>query len=347
MACILLQQGKHIALFAFSLRVYVIKPQFSDGGFSDWKHASTRITEHDNSSGHCNSMVTWISRCNSLGRIDSSLEIQFTKEKEYWAKVLQRVVSIIKFLSSRGLAFCGNTEVFISQQNGNYLGILELLAEHDPFLSSHIAQYGNQGRGKASYLSSTIGEKVIEIKGHKVLKAIVEEIKEAKYFSLSVDSIPDISHSDQLTVVIRCAGKSDHKVIERFLHFIPIASHTREALANIVLKFFEQVGIDVANIRRQSYDNASNMSGCYTGMLQISSFNNLAHYIPCIAHSLNLVGVRAVKSCTGTVSFFALIQKLYNFFSGSTHRWSVMLQYLKAESETHSTLVVKKISDTR
>ena len=39
--------------------------------------------------------------------------------------------------------------------------------------------------------------------------------------------------------------------------------------------------------------------------------------------------------------------KLYNFFSGSTHRWSVMLQYLKAESGTQSTLVVKKVSDTR
>ena len=44
------------------------------------------------------------------------------------------------------------------------------------------------------------------------MKAIVEEIKEAKYFSLSVDSTPDISHSDQMTVVIRCVGKSDHKV---------------------------------------------------------------------------------------------------------------------------------------
>ena len=62
-----------------------------------------------------------------------------------------------------------------------------------------------------------------------MLKAIVEEIKEAKYFSLSVDSTPYISHSDQLTVVIRCVGKSDHKVVECFLNFISIASHTGEA----------------------------------------------------------------------------------------------------------------------
>ena len=63
--------------------------------------------------------------------------------------------------------------------------------------------------------------------------------------------------------------------------------------------------------------------------------------------TLNLVGVCAVESCIRAVSFFALIQKLYNFFSSSTHCWSIMLQYLKALSGTQSTLVVKKVSDTR
>ncbi|XP_013776641.1 zinc finger MYM-type protein 1-like [Limulus polyphemus] len=259
---------------------------------------------------------------------------------------MQRVVSAVRFLSSRGLTFRGDTEVLNSRQNDNYLGILELLAEYDPFLSSHIAKYGNQGRGKASYQSSTTCEEVIEIMGNKVLKTIVEEIKEPKYFSLSADSTPDISHTDQLTVVICYVGKSDHKIVERFIAFIPIASHTGEALANIVLKFFEQIGIDVASLRGQSYDNASNMSGCYKGLqAHILSINHLAHYIPCTAHSLNLVGVCAVESCIGAVSFFGLIQKLYNFFSGSTQRWSVIPQCLKAESGSESTLVVKRASD--
>ncbi|XP_075036084.1 WD repeat domain phosphoinositide-interacting protein 2 isoform X2 [Mixophyes fleayi] len=145
--------------------IHGVKTQFSHGGFSDWKHASTRISEHEKSNGHRTSMVTWISRGKDLGRIDSIMEIEFTKEKEYWAKVLQRVVSTIKFLSSRGLAFRGDTELLNSQHNGNFLGILELLAEYDPFLSSHIAhiaKYGNQGRGKASYLSSTICEEICE-----------------------------------------------------------------------------------------------------------------------------------------------------------------------------------------
>ena len=71
------------------------------------------------------------------------------------------------------------------------------------FLSSHLAKYGNVGRGKQSYLSSTICEELIEILGSKVLKFIVNEIIEDKYFSINDDSAPDISHTDQLTVVLR------------------------------------------------------------------------------------------------------------------------------------------------
>ena len=38
---------------------------------------------------------------------------------------------------------------------------------------------------------------------NRVLKAIVEELSSTKYFSVTVDSTPDISHLDQLTIVVR------------------------------------------------------------------------------------------------------------------------------------------------
>ena len=49
----------------------------------------------------------------------------------------------------------------------------------------------------------------------------------ANYFGVSIDSTPDISHIDQLTVVIRFAQK-DGQVVERFLGFIPIEQHSGE-----------------------------------------------------------------------------------------------------------------------
>jgi hypothetical protein len=42
--------------------------------------------------------------------------------------------------------------------------------------------------------------------------------------------------------------------------------HTERELAESLLKFLEKHGIDIANCRGQSYNNASNMSGKYNGM---------------------------------------------------------------------------------
>ena len=73
--------------------------------------------------------------------------------------------------------------------------------------------------------------------------------------------------------------------------------------------------INFNDCRGQSYDNASNMSGKYGGMQALLRRENpLAFYIPCTAHSLNLVGVSAVDCCVDAVSFFGFVQALYTFF---------------------------------
>jgi len=87
------------------------------------------------------------------------------------------------------------------------------------------------------------------------------------------------------------------------------------------------------------------MSGQYNGMqAHLKKVNSLAIYIPCAAHSLNLVGVNSVDCCVEAVSFFGFIQKLYTFFSASTHRWAVLTKHLE---QTDGALTLKSLSDTR
>ena len=50
--------------------------------------------------------------------------------------------------------------------------------------------------------------------GNRLLDNIVTEVKSAKYFSVSVDSTPDISHVDQLTCILRYVLPSGP--VERF-----------------------------------------------------------------------------------------------------------------------------------
>lgn len=99
---------------------------------------------------------------------------------------------------SRGLAFRGDSEVFGCPKNGNYLGCLELISKFDPFLEENVKKFGNPGKGKVSYLSTTICNEFIEILATNLHLKIVSEVKQAKYFGISIDSTPDIAHIDQL-----------------------------------------------------------------------------------------------------------------------------------------------------
>ncbi|KAI6658912.1 hypothetical protein LOD99_10905 [Oopsacas minuta] len=86
------------------------------------------------------------------------------------------------------------------------------------------------------------------------------------------------------------------------------------------------------------------MSGKYNGMQAlIHEKNKFAEFIPCCAHSLNLIGQSAVECCSAAVSIFYFVQKLYVFFSASTHRWDLLLDVFKK----FGIPTLKRLSDTR
>ena len=179
-------------------------------------------------------------------------------------------------------------------------------------------RYGNAGKGNTSYLSANICEEFISHIGKRVQGEILNEIKESKYYSISVDSTPDVCHTDQLTFTVIL---KENVPAERFLEFIPIYGHGSEYLANTVLHTWQKKkNIPIADCRGQSYDNASNMTGHYSGLqARIKSINQTAFYVPYAAHSLNLVGNNAAQCCLEVVSFFGFIQRLFTDFSASTH----------------------------
>ena len=120
-----------------------------------------------------------------------------------------RSVDVLKFICERGLALRGRDDKIGSVHNGNFLGVMELLGKYDTFLADHLHKYGNKGEEHVSYLSHIIYEELIKIMAGVVLKTIVEELKCAKYFSISVDSTPDIKHVDQLCFTVRYVYRLD------------------------------------------------------------------------------------------------------------------------------------------
>jgi len=80
---------------------------------------------------------------------------------------------------------------------------MDLIAKLDSFLCEHIKRYGGAGSGVTSYLSKHTCEEFIQLMAKKVAAYITAEVKLAMYFSISVDSTPDVAHVDQLTFIGR------------------------------------------------------------------------------------------------------------------------------------------------
>ena len=114
----------------------------------------------------------------------------------------------------------------------------------------------------------------------EVRQVIINKIASAKYYSFSVDSTPDISHTDQLTFTVRYVHDAGIPT-ERFLKFEEIHSHTGLNLFNTIIDILKDFRLDLKDCRGQSYDNASNMSGKYSGVqARVLEENNKASYIP-------------------------------------------------------------------
>lgn len=176
----------------------------------------------------------------------------------------------------------------------------------------------------------------------QIIKTITTQINndDTKYYSVVMDSTPDLSHNDQLAIVLRYCFRG--KVYERCVSFIKISSHTGSYLFTSLQEFLEKNEVPLDNCRGQSFDNAANMSGRYNGVQALlKEKNNFANYVPCAAHSLNLVGAESVKVSTEMVNFFGLVQQIYVFFSASSHRWELLNSKIKMKFS------LKSLSQTR
>jgi hypothetical protein len=220
------------------------KNAFCGDGFNDWKNGSATICAHEKSTAHIAAVQSTRNLSVAAARIDENIVKQFNAECQYFRSVLERVVEVIKFLAERGLALRGHDELLGSAHNGNFLGILELIAKFDPFLSAHLEKHKSmqqQHQRSVSYLSSTICNEIINVMGQQLMDTIVHQIKRAKYYSVSIDSTPDACKVDRLTCIVRYLPEDSCVPVERFLKFLDMSGHTASEISTSLLTFLEKV----------------------------------------------------------------------------------------------------------
>ena len=98
--------------------------------------------------------------------------------------------------------------------------------------------------------------------------------------------------------------------------------------------------IQIGDCIGQAFDNAAVMAGHRSGVQKlISEINPKALFVPCTNHSLNLACVHAASVAVHSVTFFGTLDRLFSFFSASTHRWDVLIQL--------TGISIKRTVDTR
>ncbi|KAJ3595626.1 hypothetical protein NHX12_004929 [Muraenolepis orangiensis] len=170
---------------------------------------------------------------------------------------------------------------------------------------------------------------------------MIGEIKVCKYFSIILDCTPDISHTEQLSVVISIVSVDNKpQVKEHCMGFLEAEASTGEQLSALILKRLEDLNIPFNDCRGQSYDNGANMRGKRKGVqARLLAINPRALFVPCAAHTLNLVVADAARSSQDAIGYFGYLQNMFTLFSASTQRWSIL--------KSHVNITLKSWSDTR
>ena len=104
---------------------------------------------------------------------------------------IKTIGEVLLLTATQDVAYRGHREASIdgNANTGNFLQILQLVARHDDIVVKKIASAPKN----AKYTGHQIQNDVIDVLGGLVRQSILDEVRDAEYFSIIVDETKDIS----------------------------------------------------------------------------------------------------------------------------------------------------------
>ena len=189
--CCTCRTAKSRGLLSFSKHY---SPAFVEDGFKNLKKALHKFRDHECSIMHQEAVMKLAATNTSTG-IDVQLSTQLESEQKYHRHhMLMKLLRTIKFLARQGLPFRGHREDIETTPDGNFLQLLLFQAEECPELDSWIR--------RKEYISPDIVTEIIMMMGNTILRSILNDIKNAMWYSIIADEATDVSHHEQLSLSI-------------------------------------------------------------------------------------------------------------------------------------------------
>lgn len=259
---------------------------FVSSGFKNWNRARETFLKHESSCAHKSAIAQWLQRKKPIA---AQLSTKHAADQLKARNCLVSLLKCLRFLARQGLPLRGHDET-----ESNYSQLRSLCADFDAPLHNWLNRYHD-------YCSPEIQNEMLNLMSTTIIRAICQEIRQVQpsqpaVFSVIVDGTKDISGTEQESVCLRYVSL-DLQPMEVFLGFYETSSTSGDSLSRIVLDVLERLGLPLAQLRGQTYDGASNMSGKYNGtQARIKEKQPLAIFVHCSTHCVNLVTETAILS---------------------------------------------------
>ncbi|CAF1459198.1 unnamed protein product, partial [Rotaria sordida] len=227
-------------------------------------------------------------------------------------KIIETFFDCTLFLAKQCIVFRRDP-----QEHGNFIQLINLLRRCDPLLDS-LFNEENFKSHYVTYTSARSQDEFLEQIGIFVISSIVQQVQNAPFYSIMIDSTPDCSHREIYSLILRYVdvGLNVH---ERVIRLNELPSKTGQSICDFILDTLNHYEISTDCLIVQCYDNAPNMSGSRRrtqSFMKIALKRDIIH-IQCCGHPENLAVKHACECSTEYIHFFNLIEEIYIFFTSS------------------------------
>ncbi|XP_075099506.1 uncharacterized protein LOC107822125 [Nicotiana tabacum] len=291
---------------------------FTTDGFRGWNKALERFNSHVGNVGsvHNRCFNMMLDLMNQEQSILTSLDKQSEKIKSDHQVRLNASIDVIMYLLKEGIPFRGHDESVTSTRRGHFLDLLKWYADMKEDVKNMVLEKAPKNN---TMTSPDIQKDIVNSCAKETVKEIIEDLN-GNFFGILVDESKDVSHKEQLALVLRYVNK-EGELIERFLGLVHVKDTSAHALQNEIYSLLLQHSLSSSLIRGQGYDGASNMQGNINGLKTlIQKDNPSAHCKHCFAHRLQLTLVVVAKKHHDVNNFFDILANILNVVGGSYKR---------------------------
>ncbi|XP_015159887.1 zinc finger MYM-type protein 1-like [Solanum tuberosum] len=174
---------------------------------------------------------------------------------------LEASIDVSRLLLQYGLPFRGHDESESSINQGFFLGFLRWHGDKHLDVGKVILENAPQND---TLTCPMIQKDIDNACAKKTLKAIIGDLNR-DYFGILVDESKDISHKEQMALVLRFVNKNG-EVVERFIDLVHVSDTSACSLKKAIYSLLSVHSLSPSKIRGQGYDGASNMKGDINGL---------------------------------------------------------------------------------